>query len=88
MDHPEHLSESEQDRFVLIMSSFVRHYEAIYLDHCEGLLPERVRLSQGGSTKQWMSRTGPQLFISRFSYSLDPEFVRFVSSRNDGGEHD
>jgi len=80
MDHPDQLSEPEQGRFVLIMSSLVRHYEAIYLDQCEGLIPERVWRSQESGTKEWMSRPGPQTFIASFESSLDPEFVRFVAT--------
>lgn len=78
IESPDDLDENEWKRFVNVFTPFIRHYEAIFLDHQEGLLPAGTWRSQGSSMKRWLSTPGAQRLIRHLESDFDEAFVRHV----------
>ncbi len=78
MQSPDDLDESEWNRFINLFSPFLRHYEAVFLDHQEGLLSPSAWRSQESSMKRWMSVPGAQRLIRQLEADYDEEFIRSV----------
>ena len=84
LEAPDELSETEWNRFQAVTSSLIRTFEAVFLDHREGLLPSEVWQSQSHSMRRWMSTPGAQKILRQFQGDFDAGFVRYVSSDGDG----
>ncbi len=78
MDSPYELDESEWRRCVGVLSTVVRHYEAIFFDIQEGLLPPGIWRSQESSMKRVMSMPGAQRLLRELESDFDEAFVRHV----------
>ncbi len=78
LDSPDDLNESEWHRFIIILSTLVRQFEAIHTDHNAGLLSDGIWQSQNNSIQRWMSKPGAQRVLKQLKADFDPEFVRLV----------
>ncbi len=78
MDSPYELDESEWRRCMGVLSTVVRHYEAIFFDNQEGLLPPGIWRSQESSMKRVMSMPGAQRLLREIESDFDEDFVRHV----------
>ena len=78
LDSPDDLNESEWHRFIIILSTLVRQFEAIHTDHDAGLLSDGIWQSQNNSIQRWMSKPGAQRVLKELKADFDPEFVRHV----------
>ncbi len=74
----EFVDEGERRRFATVFSTMSRHYEAIYLDNQEGLLPPGVWRSQESSMKRIMSMPGAQRLLRELESDFDEAFIRHV----------
>ena len=79
LETPNELNDAEWKRFTNIVSTLVRHFEAIYVDHNTGLLSDGVWQSQESSMQRWMSKPGAQRYLNELSSDFDQDFVRHVS---------
>ncbi len=78
MESPDDLDEREWTRFKAVFSTAIRHYEAIFLDNQEGLLPPGVWRSQESSMKRVLSMPGAQRLLRELESDFDEAFVRHV----------
>ncbi len=79
MESPdEFVDEGERRRFATVFSTMSRHYEAIFLDNQEGLLPPGVWRSQESSMKRTMSMPGAQRLLRELESDFDEAFIRHV----------
>ena len=78
LDSPDELNQSEWRRFIIVLSTLVRQFEAIYSDHEAGLLSDRIWQSQANSIQRWMSKPGAQRVLQELKSDFDPDFVRHV----------
>ncbi len=78
MESPDDLDEGERTRFRTAGSTVIRHYEAIFFDIQEGLLPPGISRSQESSMKRVMSMPGPQYFLKKIESDFDEGFIRHV----------
>ena len=62
-ESPDELDESEWRRFRTFASTAIRHFEAIFLDNQEGLLPPGIWRSQESSMKRSLSMPGVQRLL-------------------------
>jgi hypothetical protein len=78
MESPDDLDEGERRRFTGVFSTVIRHYEAIFLDNQEGLLPPGIWRSQESSMKRSLSMPGAQRLLRELESDFDEAFVRHV----------
>lgn len=78
LESTEKLTDKEWQRFSNVVSTLVRHFEAIYIDHKTGLLSDGVWQSQDSSMQRWMSKPGAQRFLKELKSDFDQEFVRHL----------
>ena len=78
MEMPDDLSDTEWKRFHEVSTTLIRHFEAIFLDQIEGLLPKGIWQSQDASMRRWMSKPGMQRCLIELEPDFDPGFVRHV----------
>ncbi len=77
-ESPDDLDDGEWKRFRMVGSTVIRHYEAIFLDNQEGLLPPGIWRSQESSMKRVLSMPGAQNILSELESDFDEAFVRHV----------
>lgn len=82
LESPDDLNESEWRRFIIILSTIVRQFEAIHNDHSAGLLSDGIWRSQSNSIQRWMSKPGAQRVLAELEADFDPEFVRLVLAKS------
>ena len=78
MESPDDLDENEWKRFINAFIPMIRHCEAIFLDHQEGLLRPGTWRSQESSMRRWLSMPGAQRIISQLEPDFEEAFVRHV----------
>ncbi len=77
-ESPDELDEGEWRRFTGVFSTVIRHYEAIFFDIQEGLLPPGIWRSQESSMKRSLSMPGVQRLLRELESDFDEAFVRHV----------
>ncbi len=78
LESPNELSEAEWRRFINVVSTLVRHFEAVFSDHREGLLAEGAWRSQASSIQRWLTKPGAQQYLDEFSGDFDADFIRYL----------
>ena len=77
-ESPDELDEAEWRRFRTFVFTAIRHYEAIFLDNQDGLLPPGVWRSQQSSMERTFSMPGIQRLLRELESDFDEAFVRHV----------
>lgn len=88
LETPDVLSDAEWHRFINIVSTLVRHFEAVFSDHSEGLLTEGAWKSQANSLRRWLGKPGARKYLQAYAEDFDAEFISYVTSVVDLAEGD
>ena len=83
VERPDRLTDAEWRRFQEASTTLIRHFEAIYLDWAEGLLPAGIWRSQNNSIQRWMSKPGMHQSLEQLEDDFDAEFVAYLRKADD-----